>query len=207
MVQNNNAIFFADEKFCYFFYASVIETLGESDFKDLLVSSGLNEFDFYRPTFKPISIFQLNVFINALLSKYGILSSQGICILVGKAFFRNLRRERREVQEIGKIQRRLEQFSVRIYSGLIDLTEILQAHMQIPMRIIECSQKWQVEFNDEVLTHLDVRISSLSYFLRGFFQEYLEWMETDRHFKIEESLSEKSTQFKRGLEISVIPLD
>jgi len=207
MVPEKKETIFADGEFTQLLYLSVLEVLGETEFNSLIESSALKVEGRDDPTRKPIAIDQLNSFLNALVNKYGLLSTRGFILLIGRATFRNLRRRNQAIQEIGSMQRRLEPFSTRIFLGLSDCIKLLQGHISTPIQLIETTPGWQVEFNDVVNLESMREINAFSFFLKGILQEFLEWMDPRRSFKVEELNPSHASFHNSGFFIQVLPMD
>jgi len=207
MVPDKKITIFADGEFTQLMYLSVLEVLGETEFNLLIESSTLKVDNRDDPTWKPITIDQLNSFLNVLVNKYGLLSARGFVLLTGRATFRNLRRRNQDVQEIGSIQHRLEPFSTRIFLGLRDCIKLLQDHLTTPIQLIETTPGWQVEFNDGINSELMREINAFSFFLKGILQEFLEWMDPRRKFKVEELNPSQVLSHNSGFLIHVLPMD
>ena len=207
MMPEKKEIIVADGEFCQMLHQGALEVLGETDLRILLVLSALKTDNNNDPIWKPISIDQVNRFLTALVKKYGLLSTRGISQLIGRAAFSSMRHTNKTIQEIGSIQRRLEPFSQRMLSGLREYFEMLQEHILIPITIIETTTGWQIEFNDDLKSGPACEVNAISFFLKGMLQEFLEWMDSRRNFKIEELDSAHKSSDICGLLIQVLLLD
>lgn len=198
---------FADGEFCQLLYQSALEVLGKDDLQMLLASSRLNLDHEDHIVWKPISLEQVDCFSTALKEKYGLLSTRGISQLIGRATFRHLRRTNQTIQKIGSMQNRLQPFYHRIFSGLRSFIELLEKHHLIPVILIKEIPGWRIIFKLDLISNSLRELNVISYFLKGMFQEFLEWMDVHRNFKIEELEFLQESPDVRGFMIYVLPLD
>lgn len=207
MALEKEAIMFADGEFCQSLYRSASEVLGEDELHALLVSSTLNLARDDHLVWKSISIDQLDCFLISLKEKYGLINTRGISQLIGRAVFRHLRRSNQTIQQIGSMQNRLQPFSQRIFLGLQSYIEFLKKHLLIPISLNEEVPGWQIIFNVDLQPNSLRELNAISYFLKGMFEEFLEWMDVHRNIKIEELDYLKESHVARGFRIYVLPTE
>lgn len=165
-------------------YHGALELFGLVELRGLLRKAGDLESKLSVQGCQGLSSLDCQDLFNSLIEQYGLLTTQGICLRLGRAIYQYLRRNYPEVIFNNSMEKRMRSLEKRITNELEKLTQWLQKNLACQMGMEKENENWIIRMNLFEKCHPEINTTSF-YFFNGILQECLEWMDSRHRYRIE----------------------
>jgi hypothetical protein len=187
-------------EFSRILFRSAFEILGEDDLNWVLCKTKLP-----NPITNGLSCEQVYSLERILNEFFGLLSAQGLSLRIGRIAFQTMRREFEEIKNLGMIDNRLKPLPKRLHYSFVVLGKTLNKHLGVQMVTKESIKGWRVKTKMKMKN--DISINLRTYFIKGLIQEFLEWLDARKDFRIEDSVENIYGNISCEYSIQVLNVD
>jgi hypothetical protein len=165
-------------------YHGALEILGEVRLKEFLKKRGDGDGNLSDQKRNGLSSLECQDLLNSLVSQFGLLTVQGICLRIGQVVFQIIRRNYPEVISNIFNKESLQPQGNRITSQLENLSRWLQDNMACQIVMENGKGNWILKVKLLELYSSEM-VKNCFYFFNGILQECLEWMDNRNRYRIE----------------------
>jgi len=187
-------------------FQGALEVLGVVELKGLLKKGGDLGFENLDQGCLSLSSMECQDLIDSLLSQYGLITAQGLCLRIGQVVFQYLRRNYQEDILGNLTEKRMWPLEKQISDELINLTQWLQNNLACQMEVSRQKEYWLITIKLSKRCHPEIKMISF-YFFNGILRECLEWMDSRHRYKIFVSPDSIDLLTSYTMVISYLPIE
>ena len=180
-------------EFSHILIQSAIELLGRDDLLHVLKQAYLGGWlDSAPSVIRGLTMAEYHCFQDDMISIFGKLSAQGLMQRIGRIVFCKMRRRIERIKNLGSIEHRMTPLSRRLQADLGELGKILENSLDCTLSAQSTGKDWQITLSG---CPGEREYSSLScYLIKGLLQEFLEWSDSRKDFRMEELVTSNDAE-------------
>jgi hypothetical protein len=164
-------------------YYGAFEILGPFELGELLKKTEFRAVHLPGDGCNGLSSSEVKDLLDSINQRYGLLTAQGFYLRIGRVSFHYLRRNNSQMIFDNSIEKRMQLLEDQINNELEKETHWLQKNLVCQFRVKKQKSNWIIKVNLSV--EYPPEINNTSYFfLKGFLQECLEWMDSRHRYVI-----------------------
>ncbi len=187
-------------------YHGALEIFGLVELRGLLRKAGDWESKLSDQGCQGLSSLDCQDLLNSLIEQYGLLTTHGICLRLGRVIYQYLRRNYPEVIFNYSMEKHMWSLEKRITNELEKLTQWLQKNLACQIGMEKENENWIIRMNLFDKCHPEINKISF-YFFNGILQECLEWMDSRHRYRIEMLSDSRDDHSSYSISIRYQPID
>jgi len=164
-------------------YYGTFEMLGSLELAELLKKTGFLELRWSDKSCIGLTSKEVKDLLDSIHEQYGLLTAQGFYLRIGRVAFQYLRRNDPQIILDNSIEKRMQLLDDQIRGELEKDTNWLQENLNCQIHVKKQESNWIIFVNHPLEYPPEINKASF-YFLKGFLQECLEWIDSRHRFVI-----------------------
>lgn len=164
-------------------YYGTFEMLGTFELAKLLKKTGFLDLRWSGKSCIGLTSKEVKDLLDSITEQYGLLTAQGFYLRIGRVAFQYLRRNDPQIILDNSIEKRMQLLEDQISGELEKETNWLQKNLNCKIHVKKQEGNWIIIVTHPLECSPEINKARF-YFLKGFLQESLEWMDNRHRYVI-----------------------